>query len=236
MKMGAVILARMSSRRLPGKMLRHLAGKPLIDRVIDRARRIRPGVDVVVATSEDPSDAPLVEHCRSLDVPVWRGSLQNVARRVLDCAESRGWAYFARLNGDSPFLCPVLIAAGMREIHRRGYDLVTNLCPRSYPYGVAVEVFRTDAFRRGYERMERPEDFEHVSAWFYRHLDEFRYLNLRLPVEDLTDVRLTVDDEDDLERLSLEVRQLGEGFDSADLADIIAAYREAGTTQTVGAD
>jgi len=226
MVVGAVILARMSSRRLPGKVLRPLAGQPLLEQVVVRARRIGAVDDFVVATSRDSADDAIERHCDRLGVPVHRGWLDNVARRVLDCARARGWEYFARINADSPFLDPLLVQTGVRRALKDRLDFVTNLRPRSYPYGIAVEVFSTDAFARAYGRMSRADDFEHVSPFFYRHLDEHRYVNLACPHGDCTDVRLTVDDPADLDRAERVIERLGDGWSRAELCDVIAAARE----------
>ena len=225
MKIAAVILARMSSRRLPGKMLRKLAGRPLIDHVIDRACRIRSVAQPVIATSDESSDDCLAAHCEARPVDVFRGALDNAARRVRDCAVEYGWDYFARINGDSPFLDPDLIERGLGRAIEGGLDLVTNLQPRTYPYGVTVEVFAMQAYQAAFARMSRPEDLEHVSAFFYRHLAEFRYVNLVSPNGNNADVHLTIDDEADLVRAEALIRGLGPGYDRAGLDRIVTTYR-----------
>lgn len=225
MTTAAIILARMTSKRLPGKVLCRLAGRPLIDHVIDRARTIPSVTQVVVATSVDASDDRLADHCRDRGVAVFRGSLDDASRRVRDCAETYGCDYFARVNADSPFLDAALIEHGLNRAVADSLDLVTNLRPRTWPYGIAVEVFSARTYRNAYERMDRPEDFEHVSAFFYRHLAEFRYANLVSPDGDHTDARLTIDDEADLVRAEELIRRLGPGYDRAPLSRVIAASR-----------
>ncbi len=225
MTLGVVILARMSSKRLPEKMLRPVAGRPLIDHVIDRARRIPSVPHPIVATSDHPGDDRLAAHCHARGVGVFRGPLDNAARRVRDCAVDHGWDYFARINGDSPFLDPHLIERGLNRAVAEQLDFVTNLQPRTYPYGIAVEVFSTEAYRRAFHRMNGPEDHEHVSAYFYRNLTEFRYVNIASPNGPDTDVRLTVDSEADLARVEDVIRRLGHAHRRAPLDRILAAYR-----------
>jgi spore coat polysaccharide biosynthesis protein SpsF len=94
---GAIILARMASARLPGKVLRELAGKPLLDHVIDRARRIRAASRLVVATSTEPGDDAIVEHAANRGVTVFRGSHDDVAGRILGGAEAHRLEFFARI-------------------------------------------------------------------------------------------------------------------------------------------
>ncbi len=225
MTAGAVILARMSSRRLPGKVLRPLDGRPLIDHVIDRARRIPSAPRPVVATSDDAGDDRLAAHCHSRGVSVFRGSLDNVAKRVRDCAETHGWDYFARINADSPFLDPHLIEQGFRRAIDDRLDFVTNLQPRTYPYGMSVEVFSTEAYQRAFDQMSKPEDCEHVSTLFYRNLHAFRYANLACPDAHDTDVHLTVDNEADFARAETLIHHLGDGYVRAPLDRIVTAYR-----------
>ena len=135
--------------------------------------------------------------------PVWacvffRGSEDNVAKRVLECAENHGWRQFVRINGDSPFLDPGLIDDGIRRLIALRFDVITNVQPRSYPYGIAVEVFRTAAYRAGYERMRDAADFEHVSRHFYAHSADYRIGQIASADCDCTDVRLTIDTLEDL--------------------------------------
>jgi len=207
-------------------MLRDVAGKPLVERVVDRARRIRSVHELVVAATVEDADDALAEHCRSLGLPVFRGPSANVAQRVRDCADAHGWSHFARINADSPFFDPELIDTAMQRLVHDVRDLVTNVAPRSYPYGVTVEVFRTNAFRRAYRWMTHPDDLEHVSRYFYRHGARFRIGYLPPADGDYTDVRLTVDTEDDLQRAALLIQRLGSAYETSSWSQIVATYRE----------
>ncbi len=191
----------MGSTRLPGKVLRDLRGRPLLDHVIDRAQRIRAAASLIVATSRGPGDDAITEHAARRGVAVFRGSAEDVAARILGCAKEFRLEYFARINADSPLLDPGLIDEAFARARRERLDFVTNLHPRTYPYGVAVEVFRTEAYQAAYERMADPADREHVSAYFYRNLDAFRWAGLRLDGRDLSHLRLAVDTAEDLARI-----------------------------------
>lgn len=214
---GAIILARMASARLPGKVLRPLAGRPLLDRVIDRARRIGAADRLVVATSTEPGDDAIAAHVARRGVPVFRGSHDDAAGRILACAEAQGLAYFARINADSPLLDPELIDGALRRAQCEALDFVTNLQPRTYPYGVAAEVFRTAAFRAAYPRMTDPADREHVSRYFYRNMESFRCAAIRLEGRDCSHMRLTVDTAEDLARIE---RLLEAGGDWTELQEV----------------
>lgn len=189
---GAIIVARMGSKRLPGKALRTALGWPMIEIVARRLflagfTRER----VVVATTDQLRDRELVDWCRSFGLEAFRGDEDDVAARCLACAEWRGWRAFARVNGDSPFVPGRLIHAALAEVEKRGSSFVTNLAPRSFPYGVSVEVIDTAMYRDSLSAM-RPDEAEHVTLHLYRALPE-RHKNLVCEAGDLSSIRLTVD-------------------------------------------
>lgn len=206
----ALIQARTSSRRLPGKVLRPLAGRPLIFCVVGRVQDARSIDGCAVVTSLDPSDDLLAEACRREGVPLERGDLDHVARRLWEAAKRRDLDALVRVNGDSPFLDPELINEAM-GIYREGdWDVVTNVFPRSYPRGQSVEIVRTAALGRAISLMREPEDLEHVTRYFYKHADEFRIRNLVSP-EPSGDVSLCVDTPEDWFRAEWIAERLSTG-------------------------
>lgn len=206
----ALIQARMSSRRLPGKVLRPLAGRPLIFRIVDRLCLARAIDGFSVVTSLDPSDDILAEACRSEGVSVERGSLDNVARRLWEAADRRGLDALVRLNGDSPFLDPQLIDGAVRAYREGEWDVVTNVFPRSFPRGQSVEVVRATSLELAIARMKEPEEAEHVTRYFYTHAEEFRIRNLVSP-EPSGDVSLCVDTPEDWSRAEWIAARLSPG-------------------------
>jgi spore coat polysaccharide biosynthesis protein SpsF len=195
----ALIQARLSSRRLPGKVLRPLAGRPLIFRVVDRVRGASAIDGCAVVTSLDPSDDRLAEACTKEGVAIERGELDHVARRLCEAAERRGLDALVRVNGDSPFLDPELINEAVCAYREGEWDVVTNVFPRSFPRGQSVEVVRTAALRWAIGRMRNPDEAEHVTRYFYTHGAEFRIRNLVSP-EPSGDVSLSVDTPEDWSR------------------------------------
>ncbi len=195
MKPGAILLARLDSTRLPGKPLRKFAGRPLLDWLLDRARGV---AECVLATSDRPVDDPLVEFAASRNLACFRGDVDDVAGRVLGAADQQGFTHFFRLNGDSPCVVPELARRALALMESDPtLDFVTNLRPRTYPYGVACELFRTDSFRAGYARMTEPGEREHVTPFFYEHPADFRFGALTYEDTPLDHVRLTVDTGED---------------------------------------
>jgi spore coat polysaccharide biosynthesis protein SpsF (cytidylyltransferase family) len=199
MDIGAIVVGRMDSRRLPGKVLADVAGAPLLAYVVSRVRLVRALAGrVVVATSDRPLDDPIAELCRAEGWPVFRGSAEDVAGRVLACATEHGWDWLARVNGDSPFTDPELLAEACEAAELGDLNLITNLQPRSFPYGVSVELIRTGFYRQAYARFRDAGDYEHVTRYLYAHLTYTRFVNIPHRGEDLSSFRLTIDTPDDL--------------------------------------
>src|SRR5436190_17937371 len=158
----------MSSSRLPGKTLMPLAGRPALDWLLERLEHAAELEAIVVATSEEPADDPVAEHCRARGIACHRGSLDDVAERLLGAAQAHGLDLVVRVNGDSPLLDQRLVDRGVALQRDTGADLVSNVRPRSFPPGQSVEVFTTEALRRSLELDRDADDREHVTGPFYR--------------------------------------------------------------------
>jgi spore coat polysaccharide biosynthesis protein SpsF len=192
----AVVVCRLDSSRLPGKVLREVRGRTLLAWVVDRTERVRTfDRGVIVATSDRVVDDPIEEFCRQHQIVVFRGSTHDVAGRVLSCAKAHRLKWFARVNADSPFVEPALLEKACQIAADDRYDLITNLEPRSFPYGVSVELVRVATYAQAYQRMTTPEHFEHVTKILYEPECGFacRHFNIVHAGPDLSRVRLTVD-------------------------------------------
>lgn len=199
---GAIILARMDSRRLPGKVLAEVAGKPVLWYIVERLKSVSPALPIILATSGREVDDLLAEFAEASNIGLWRGSLDNVAQRFLDAARHNRLDAAFRINGDSPFIDRELISAGLKAYGSSSVDLVTNLHPRSYPYGVSLELIRVGALAAVLGKTSDPEDREHITRAFYRSRRGYRIVSLGRPGKDAenpeTRVRLTIDTEADL--------------------------------------
>jgi spore coat polysaccharide biosynthesis protein SpsF len=174
----AVVQARMSSRRLPGKVLRPLAGKPALQYLLERLERCEQVDRVIVATSTEPSDDPVAAFCETAGVAVHRGPLEHVAARFGEVAERFGLDAFVRVTADSPLLDQALVDRGAALYREGEFDVVTNVYPHStFPSGQSLEVVRADAFLAALAHMDDPYEREHVIPHFYRRPDEFRIHN-----------------------------------------------------------
>ncbi len=214
----------MTSSRLPGKPLLDIGGQPLIAHVLQRARRVVGCDAAVLATTDRAVDQPLVKFASAEGFEVFCGPHEDVVSRFLQCADHYQASFCIRANGDSPFLDPGLISDGVKQL-TDNTDLVTNLIRRTYPYGVAVEIISVSALRRARQRFEA-DDREHVSSYFYRHRERFNIVQINDSPTDQSKVRLTVDTEDDAQKMRLLFDRLGPSGASADVETICKAYHE----------
>ncbi len=227
MPLGLVVFVRLDSRRLPGKALRDVAGRPLLGRVLDRVRAVEPALPVVVATSNRALDDPLATFAAAENVRTFRGSADDVLGRALGCAEAFGFSAVIRISGDSPFIDPALIRQCVVrfETARPGLDLVTNIMPKTFPPGQSVEVMSIDALRRIAQSATATDEREHVTPYFYRNACQFQIENIAAPDDRYRGVVLSVDHPRDLEQAAWIADALGARAVDAPLDDIVALAR-----------
>ena len=187
-----VLQARMSSSRLPGKVLRPLAGAPMILRIVERVTRSRELDEFVVVTSTDATDDPLVDVLVDAGIAVRRGSLDDVLSRFLAVVEEYAPSVVVRLTGDNPLVDPEVIDLVVREHVASGADYSSNSLVRTFPRGLDVEAVSPDALRSLAERTLRAEEREHVTIGVYQRPEEFRVHAVTQP-EDHSELRWTVD-------------------------------------------
>lgn len=188
----AIIQARMSSSRLPGKMMMKLGGRPMLAWVCDRVHQATAVNRVLVATSNTSSDDPIQEYCTANNIATFRGSLEDVAGRFLAAVEDVGASAFIRISGDSPLIDPEIIDIGIDQFNCGEYDLATNVQQRTFPKGQSVEVISTNAFKRICSNKCSAADREHVTKLFYAKDSEFRIKNFSSNFN-AGDIQLSVD-------------------------------------------
>ena len=216
----AVVQARMSSSRLPGKALADLCGRSAIDRVLDRLDRCRELEGVVVATSEDASDDPLAE---ALDgrLPVVRGALDDVLGRYALALSEHPCDAVVRITGDCPLIDPDVVDLVVGRWRSGEAAYAANVIePRTWPKGMDTEVVSAHALRSAAEEARDPYDREHVTPFVRSRPDRFPQEAVALDPP-AADVRLVLDTPEDLEAL----RRLIARAPEAGLDELIAAAR-----------
>ncbi len=195
----AILQARLSSSRLPGKVLLHLAGAPMILRQVERVRRAARIDRLVVATSDQPSDDRLAETLAEAGVETYRGPLDDVLARFIGALDAWPADHVVRLTGDCPLVDPGLIDATIGLHLQTGADYAQNrLVDKGFPKGQDVEVITAAALRQAAARASTPEEHEHVTWGVWNHPETYKVVRLEPPV-DQGQVRWTVDRPDDYE-------------------------------------
>ena len=189
----AIIQARMSSSRLPGKVLKPILGRPMLEHQLARISRARLIDQIVVATSVEASDDPLQAFCASLGIACHRGPLNDVLARFIGAAQAFGPpAHILRLTADCPLADPGVIDACIALHLANQVDYTSNGVERSYPKGLDAEMVSYAALARAAAETSDPYDREHVTPRIYRRPDLHTLQALRY-VRDLSQMRWTVD-------------------------------------------
>ena len=198
-KVVAIIQARAGSSRLPGKVLRPLAGVPMLMRVINRVRRAASIDETAVATTDQAVDDEIAELCAAEKVPVYRGSEDDVLDRYYGAACACKADVVVRITSDCPFSDPGLIDAvvGALPADATGLDYCSNVQPqRHYPRGLDVEAFTRAALEYAWRNDRDPALREHVTPYMYRHPERYRMYSV-VDAEDHSGHRWTVDTQED---------------------------------------
>lgn len=193
-----ILQARMTSSRLPGKVLEPVMGEPMILRQLERLGRSTLLDGVVVATSIDTSDDGLVTVLERSGVPVVRGPLDDVLARFITAIDEFAPDTVVRLTADCPLASPTVLDRVIQVFVDGDFDYVSNTLSPTYPDGLDVEVVRPRALRWVAEHSSDPHEREHVTLGVYRRPERFRVHNVAGD-QDLSGLRWTVDDPADLE-------------------------------------
>jgi spore coat polysaccharide biosynthesis protein SpsF len=194
----AILQARMSSTRLPNKVLLPVLGEPMLARQIERLRRSQRIDQLVVATSAASTDDPVEELCKKLGVPCHRGSLDDVLDRFEQAAKPYEPQHVVRLTADCPLTDPQLIDQLIDRHLATGADYSTNANPPTYPDGLDAEVMHYAVLHIAWREAQRKAEREHVTLYIASQPERFFIERLQNDV-DLSALRWTVDEPDDLE-------------------------------------
>lgn len=220
MRVGAIVQARFSSQRLPGKVLRPLCGKPVLAHLLDRLGRCAALDLVAVATSSERSDDAVAEFCAGAGIGCHRGPLDDVLARFVEAAAHFELDGVVRLGGDSPLLDPALVTHAVKTFRRGNWDLVTNVQIRSFPKGQSVEVISAAALAQAAAKARSASEREHVTPYLYAHPESFRIRNLvaRVPRPAL---QLSIDTAEDFARVEAIIDTAGQRAERLSLDEAI---------------
>ncbi len=194
MKTVIIVQARMTSTRLPGKILKTVLERPLLEYQIERLRRVKLADEIVIATTVNDTDVPIVELCERLQVPFFRGSEEDVLERYYLAAKEHNADAVVRITSDCPLIDPYIIDSviGYFVDNQDQYDYVSNIYTRTYPRGMDTEVFTFKALEEACQEATKYSDREHVTEFIYLQPDRYKIGNISNS-EDHSHHRWTVD-------------------------------------------
>ena len=199
MNIGIIIQARMGSTRLPGKVLKKIGDKNLLEHILYRLSKLKREVKVVIATSDLSKDNELERFCLNNKTLCFRGSEQNVLQRYYLCAKENNFSHIVRLTGDNPFL-DIKELDNLINLHINSHSDYS----RSFsvlPKGVGGEIFTFSALELSYKHGKKDNHLEHVNEYIEENEDQFTISELEVYKEkNRPEISLTVDTEEDYKK------------------------------------
>jgi spore coat polysaccharide biosynthesis protein SpsF len=223
-KVVAIIQARMGSTRLPGKVLTDIGGKTMLARVVRRTQQASLLNHVLVATTVKPADEAIVNECAQLNVPIFRGSEEDVLDRYYQAAQAHHADAIVRITSDCPLIDPRVLDRVVDAFLNAHPDYASNTLERTYPRGLDTEVIASDALEHAWHQATERYQRVHVTPFLYENPSLFHLLSVT-GSEERSNYRWTVDT---LEDLSF-VKQVYNRFDNDDTVgwrDILALLNE----------
>lgn len=228
MKRVIIIQARMTSTRLPGKVLMDLAGRPMLTQQLRRLKNCRLADDIVVATTTNDADTPLVELAGREEVRWFRGSEQDVLSRYVGAAREARAELIVRVTADCPLIDAEVVDRVIEELgaHDSTCDYASNVIERTFPTGLDAEALFPDTLERVQRLARTASAREHVTLLIYRERPELFLLRSLKDRENNSDLRWTVDTPEDLAYVRRLYEDLGLADRARDYKQVIAHVRQ----------
>lgn len=213
MKAAVIVQARMTSTRLPGKVMLPLGAKTVLAHVLERCQAVANADAVVCAVPDMPASAPIIDAARALGVNVYAGSEDDVLDRHLQAARAVNADYILRVTSDCPMTDPDICAKVLALVIGGGADFACNNMPPSWPHGLDCEAVSVAWLERAANAAEKQFEREHVMPWIRNHPDVVK-ANLVGPGNGVEAHRWTIDNDSDYQFLKAMWARLGEGVDT----------------------
>jgi len=206
MKNGIIIQARMGSQRLPGKVMKPLAGEPALYRILERLSNCKTIDEIIVATTNNPEDSQIVSLAKDFGVKFYRGSNEDVLLRFYQSATEFSLDVIIRITADCPFIDSeiidrMLIKFNKLNTNRKHCEYLSNIARRKFPRGLDVEIFSYSVLEKINKMAKNPYDREHVTTYIRNNPKEFKTARYT-PLVDNSKYRWTLDEKDDYEFIS----------------------------------
>jgi spore coat polysaccharide biosynthesis protein SpsF len=228
-KIGIISQARMTSTRLPGKVLKQVLGKPLLAYHLERLQWSR--LPVVVATTVLSTDDPIVQFCENQSIPIYRGDENDVLSRYYWAAQKFGFDTVVRVTSDCPLIDGNLIrqAVDQYQTLKNPWTYMSNCLERTYPRGFDFEVFSFEMIKAAFENAKSTPEREHVTPYFYQMKDPRTKLHSLTRASNLSRFRLTVDEPDDFKLMETLIADYDCAHKSeAEIGQVLLAHPELG--------
>lgn len=223
-KIGITIEARMGSSRLPGKTLKLLNGKPMLERMIERLKRVKLADEIIVATTDHPNDKPIVDLAKKLNIGYYQGSEEDVLDRVLQAAKKYDLDLIVETCGDCPLIDPKLLDYEIATFLNNDYDYVGCHINKTWPIGIDAKLFTTKTLEEVATVTNEPADRENVSLFIYEHPKKYKIFDIEAEGRrNRPDLRLVVDHQEDFDLMEIVYTELGKNnleFDYEDILDL----------------
>ena len=221
MKIAIIIQARMGSTRLPGKVLKEVNNEPMLLFQYKRLQEVKMADLICIATTTNESDNVIVDLCLDNNIPVFRGSENNVLKRYIDTANHFNADLIVRINSDCPLIDSFEVDAVIKKmIDRPNVDYVSNILEESFPVGMHIEVFSKNALEKAFLEAKEPDEKEHVTPYIYRNSHKFNILSVVNTI-DLSHHRWTVDYQEDLVFIQKVVSLLSHTMNRFKMMDVV---------------
>ena len=225
-KIVAIIQARMSSSRLPGKVMAEINGKPMLYHVVKRVQGAKMINLAAIATSDHRDDDILESFCKEKGITCFRGSLDDVLDRYYQAAKYFHAQVIIRLTADCPLLDRDIIENVVRKFFEGSFDYVSNVMESTYPDGLDTEVFSLEALKRAWQEARLKSEREHVTPYIRNHPEFFRLANVSHR-ENISHMRWTVDEPRDLDFVRSVYDQLkGSYFGMQEILNLLKLHPE----------
>lgn len=223
----AIIEARMTSTRLPGKHMLLANGKPMIEHLINRIKQVPSLDEIVMATTVNETDKPLVALAKRLDFACFRGSEEDVMSRVIGAAESVNADIIVGITGDCVIIDPLLVEQTIQMFLNNKCAYVNNAAVSSYPGGMNTQVYKLESLKKSALMTDDSLDHEHVTSHIFRNPELFPPIYL-VPPPDLywPDLKLELDEQPDYEVLKKIIEHFGDENPYFSCKEIIELLRE----------
>jgi len=221
---GIIVLCRYNSSRLYGKILKKINGKEILQYIFERLEELNENHPIVVCTSVEETDDPIIDFCRNNNIDFFRGSLENVAERFLSCAKIYNLENAVRINGDNLFLDSELIKQMIGVIETKKAMFVSNVKDRTFPKGMSVEIVNVEFYQKHYPRF-LPEDLEHVMTYFYRLNEKNAGIEYVYNESEYSEkINLAIDTQEDFDNANSIINMMGKNHKEYGYKEIVTLF------------